>query len=159
MVVITQQQDLQLPMQSGGQGNGVQHHFQQKKITIFSLDSLNNHFHVKEYYLIVVLIVWQLYLQLPMQSGGQSQGYDVKRDFQQYFNHIVLVSFIGGENRSTQRKPLTCCKSLTNPMQSVPITTKVVSLNPSHGEVYSIQHYMIKFVSDLLQVSVYLWVL
>jgi hypothetical protein len=32
------------------------------------------------------------------------------------------------------------------PMQSVPITTNVVSLN---GEMYSIQHYMIKFVSDL----------
>ena len=32
------------------------------------------------------------------------------------------------------------------PMQSVPITTNVVSLN---GEMHSIQHYMIKFVSDL----------
>jgi hypothetical protein len=27
--------------------------------------------------------------------------------------------------------------------------TEVVSSNPVHGEVYSIQHYMIKFVSDL----------
>ena len=35
------------------------------------------------------------------------------------------------------------------PMQSVPITAKVVSLNPVYGEVYSIQHYVIKFVSDL----------
>ena len=26
-------------------------------------------------------------------------------------------------------------------MQSVPITTNVVSLNPAHGEVYSIQRY------------------
>ena len=33
--------------------------------------------------------------------------------------------------------------------QLVPITTKVVSLNPVHGKVYSIQHYMIKYVSDL----------
>jgi len=33
-------------------------------------------------------------------------------------------------------------------MQSVPITTKIVSLNPVHGEVYSIQDYVIKFVSD-----------
>jgi len=32
-------------------------------------------------------------------------------------------------------------------VQSVPITTKAVSLNPAHGEVYSIQHYVIKFVS------------
>jgi len=30
------------------------------------------------------------------------------------------------------------------PMQSVPITTNVVSSNPTHGEVYSIQHYVIK---------------
>ena len=35
------------------------------------------------------------------------------------------------------------------PEQSVPITPKAVSSNPVHGEVYSIQHYMIKFVSDL----------
>jgi len=28
-------------------------------------------------------------------------------------------------------------------------TTNVVSLNPGHGEVYSIQHYVIKFVTDL----------
>ena len=35
------------------------------------------------------------------------------------------------------------------PMQTVTITTKVVSLNPTHVEVYSIQLYVIKFVSDL----------
>jgi hypothetical protein len=34
--------------------------------------------------------------------------------FQQYFSYIVVVSFIGGEKRSTQRKPPTCRKSLTN---------------------------------------------
>ena len=45
------------------------------------------------------------------------------------------------------------------PVQSVPTTTKVVSLNPVHGEVYSIKHYVIKFVSDLWQVSGFLWVL
>jgi hypothetical protein len=27
-------------------------------------------------------------------------------------------------------------------MQSVPITTKIVSSNPVHGEMYSIQHYV-----------------
>ena len=39
------------------------------------------------------------------------------------------------------------------PMQSVSITTNVVSSNPVHGKVhgkvYSIQHYVIKFVRDL----------
>jgi hypothetical protein len=38
------------------------------------------------------------------------------------------------------------------------ITTKVLSLNPTHGEVYSIQH-VIKFVGELRQVSSFLWVL
>jgi hypothetical protein len=40
-------------------------------------------------------------------------------------------------------------------MQSVPITTKVVSSNPTQV----IQHYVMKFVSDLQQVSGFLWVL
>jgi hypothetical protein len=38
-------------------------------------------------------------------------------------------------------------------MKSVPITTKIVNLNPAHGEVYLMQNYVIKFVSDLQQVS------
>jgi len=42
--------------------------------------------------------------------------------------------------------------NLQLPVQSVPITTKVVSSNAFHGEVYSIQHYVIKCVNDLRQV-------
>jgi hypothetical protein len=34
-------------------------------------------------------------------------------------------------------------------------TTNVMSSNPTHGKVYSIQYYMIKFVSDLRQVGGY----
>ena len=47
---------------------------------------------------------------------------------------------------------------ITTYMQSVPLTTKIVSLNPVqlHGEVYLIQHYVIKFVSALRQVSSFL---
>jgi hypothetical protein len=44
-------------------------------------------------------------------------------------------------------------------MQSVPLTTKFASSNLVHCEVYSIQHYVIKFVSDLWQVCGFLWVL
>jgi hypothetical protein len=44
-------------------------------------------------------------------------------------------------------------------VQSVPITIEVVSFNPSHGEVYLIQHYVIKFVSDMRQVGDFLRVL
>ena len=41
-------------------------------------------------------------------------------------------------------------------VQSVHITTKVVSSNPVHGEVYSIQYHVTKFVSDLRQGCVFL---
>jgi len=46
-----------------------------------------------------------------------------------------------------------CFYYLKNDLQlavpSMPITTKVVSSNPVHREVYSIQYCVIKFVSDL----------
>ena len=45
------------------------------------------------------------------------------------------------------------------PVQSVSITTKVVSSNPVHGEVYSIQHYVIKFVSGLRWVGGFIKIL
>jgi hypothetical protein len=47
----------------------------------------------------------------------------------------------------------------TTTVQSVPITSKILSSNHAHGEVYSIQHYVIKFVSDLWQVGGFLRVL
>ena len=45
---------------------------------------------------------------------------------------------------------------LQPPVQSVPSTTKVVSFNLAHGEVNSIQHYVIKLVSYLRQVGGFL---
>jgi hypothetical protein len=44
-------------------------------------------------------------------------------------------------------------------VESVAITTEVVSSNPAHGEVFSIHHYVIQFVSNLRQVSGFLRVL
>ena len=41
------------------------------------------------------------------------------------------------------------------PLQSVPITTNVVSSDP----IQAIQHYLMKLVSDLRQVDGFLWVL
>ena len=41
-------------------------------------------------------------------------------------------------------------------MQLVPFNAKVVSSNTAHVEVYSIQHYVIKFVSELQQVGGFL---
>jgi hypothetical protein len=39
---------------------------------------------------------------------GFTTNYAISLYFQQHFNYIVAVSFIGGENRSTRGKPLTC---------------------------------------------------
>ena len=51
---------------------------------------------------------------------------------------------------------IVCRWDLQQPVKSVPITINVVRSNPVHGEVYSIQHYVIKFVSDLRQVGSFL---
>jgi hypothetical protein len=45
------------------------------------------------------------------------------------------------------------------PMHSMSITTYVVSSSPDHDKVYSIQHYVIKVISDLRQVGGFLRVL
>ena len=55
-----------------------------------------------------------------------------------------------GINRSHVSTFVYCCHSYT---------TKVVSLIPVHGKVYTMQHYVIKFVSDLRQISGFLRVL
>jgi hypothetical protein len=39
-------------------------------------------------------------------------------------------------------------------MQTVPITTNIVSSSPAHGELYTKQHYVIKFVNDLFSPSI-----
>jgi hypothetical protein len=41
----------------------------------------------------------------------------------------------------------------------MPITSNILSSDPTHDEVYSIQHYVIKFVSDFRQVDGFLRVL
>ena len=63
---------------------------------------------------------------------------------------LILLRFKGRRDRILD---------LQLPVQSVPITTKVMSSNPLHGEMYSIQHYLIKFVRDLRQIGGFLWVL
>ena len=41
-------------------------------------------------------------------------------------------------------------------VQSVPTITNVVNSNVGRGEVYSTQHYAVKFVSDLRQIGGFL---
>jgi hypothetical protein len=64
--------------------------------------------------------------------------------------------------RSVQHLVYDCICISNSPndrIQSVPITTNVVSSNPVNGEVYSIQQYVIKFVNDLRHIGGFLRVL
>ena len=54
---------------------------------------------------------------------------------------------------------IVCYLDLQLPVQTVPIITKVMSSNPVQCEVYSMQHYVIKFVSDLRLVGGFLRIL
>ena len=62
--------------------------------------------------------------------------------------YIIIISLNrrGSRDRMVVRFTTTCAISVS-------ITTKLVSWNPFHGEVYPIQHYVIKFVSDFRQVG------
>jgi hypothetical protein len=69
--------------------------------------------------------------------------------------YIVLNSEVG--RCGSDRDRMVVGFTTTNvPVQAVPITIKVVSSNLVHGDMYSMQHYVIKFVSDLRQVSGFL---
>ena len=70
---------------------------------------------------------------------------------QDYENQILIQFFVADIMHL-----LPIRLDLQLPVQSVPITTQVVSSNLIHGEVYLIQHYVIKFVSDLRQVGGFL---
>ena len=58
--------------------------------------------------------IFIIYIKVYIYEGVKGYGYSIYRRFQQYFSYIVVVSFIGGGNRSTQRNPSTCRKSLIN---------------------------------------------
>jgi hypothetical protein len=53
-------------------------------------------------------------------------------------------------------KGATLGKKLVDTLNYVYMYMVVVSSNPAHGEVYSIQHCVIEFVSDLWQVGGFL---
>ena len=74
---------------------------------------------------------------------------------------LLIISYIADriDDRGAVMVVIAWLLDIQLPVQSVSITTTVVSSNPAHCKVYSIQHYVIKFVSYLLQVGGFLWVL
>ena len=62
---------------------------------------------------------------LRIMHTGQCHG--AYRHFQKYFSYIVTVSFIGGGNQSTRRKPPTCHKSLANFITLINVCIFIIS--------------------------------
>jgi len=88
--------------------------------------------------------------QAKEEAQAEIDGYRKQREdqYQKYEKSVSFHYIINRGRRGLDHMVV----DLQLPVQSVPITTKVVSLNPLHGEVYLIQHYVIKFVSGFLQV-------
>ena len=61
----------------------------------------------------------------------------------------IHTKFIQRVRHGHDRVTIRVVVVFTTTCANVPITTKVVSLNPIHGEMYLLQHYIIKLVSDL----------
>jgi hypothetical protein len=73
-----------------------------------------------------------------------------------YLTHTFYI-FINFKNRGRHGRDRIVVNDLQLPLQSVRTTANVVSLNPVHDEMYSIQHDVIKFVSDFWQIGGFLW--
>ena len=72
---------------------------------------------------------------------------------------IISIYFLSQNPKRGRRGRDRMVVGYTTTYAIMPITTEVVISNPDQGDVYSIQHYVINFVSDLRQVGGFLWVL
>jgi hypothetical protein len=72
---------------------------------------------------------------------------------------IISIYFLSQNPKRGRRGRDRMVVGNTTTYAIVPITTEVVISNLDQGDVYSIQHYVINFVSDLRKVGGFLWVL
>ena len=76
----------------------------------------------------------------------------VEKSLFNFHRHMNKSSIYKGCSRGRNHMTI----GFTTTMQSVSITTEVVSSNPVQAELYSIQHYVIQFVNALRQVCGFL---
>jgi hypothetical protein len=109
-----------------------------------------------------VVIVWLLDLQLPVQAvllffSWRSKNVPSNEHGWKIVRFINSWSF----NFKLRCIGLKCLivwlLDLQLPVQAVPSTANFMGSNPVYGEMYSIQHYVIKFVGDLWQVGGFLY--
>jgi hypothetical protein len=65
------------------------------------------------------------------------------RKVRSIFTLKIIVSIFSELHRRPSDRDRMVDRFTTNYMQAVPITTEVVSSNPAHGEIYSMQHHVI----------------
>jgi hypothetical protein len=87
-------------------------------------------------------------------DGISSGGSEVRKMFQPVILRIFVRGIPTSKNLSQRLTSDLASKDLQLLMQSVPITTSIVSSNPTHGEVYSIQHF--QQVDGILQIFQFL---
>jgi len=90
--------------------------------------------------------------QYPFKVSGLAANYFLLIFFLYYFVQLIdwllfNVKCFSYIHNKTLYTPCVFC--LYKSFILTKVSTKVVSSNPVHGEVYSIQHYVIQFVSDL----------
>ena len=96
-----------------------------------------------------------VYLKKIAPSGGRGEniwGISCEKS-RFYAKKIIFFPILGGGGGGGARRVR------LPPKSALAITTNIVSPNPVHGEVYSIQYHVIKFVSDLRQLGGFLRVL
>ena len=74
-----------------------------------------------------------------------------------YYNNLLVACLRLGGRRGRDRMVVEFTTTYAITISAY--QPKVVISNPAHDKVYSIQHYVIKFVSDVLQVGGFLRVL
>jgi len=100
--------------------------------------------------------------QYPFKVSGLAANYFLLIFFLYYFVQLIdwllfNVNYFSCIHNKTLYIPWVFSLHKSFILTNVP--SEVVSSTSVHGEVFSIQHYVIKFVSDLTQVSGFLWVL
>jgi hypothetical protein len=77
-----------------------------KKKSQYTIDSHNNFYNMNP----MTHFISEPHFHFSVCHIHVQSGLRCFKNFQQYFSYIVVVSFIGGGNRSNQGKPLTCHK-------------------------------------------------
>ena len=96
----------------------------------------------------LLFLIFKLFLSFSRRTKWSDSGFEV---YINLLSSVLLSLELTIHSKSLRRFGVLFVESLDlqHHMQSVPMITDIVNSNPAHGEVYSIQQYVIEFISDL----------